>query len=58
LTRAAHDFLVEARWPGNVRELQHVLERVFILSGSESEIIPATFNTGMGSTGMSNLIES
>jgi transcriptional regulator with GAF, ATPase, and Fis domain len=58
LTNAAHDFLLQARWAGNVRELQHVLERVFILSGNESEIVPATFKIGMGNIGMSNLIES
>jgi transcriptional regulator with GAF, ATPase, and Fis domain len=58
LTTAAHDFLLRARWAGNVRELQHVLERVFILSGNELEIVPATFHIGMSNTGMSNLIET
>jgi transcriptional regulator with GAF, ATPase, and Fis domain len=53
LTAASHDFLLQARWAGNVRELQHVLERVFILSGNELEIAPANFNIGM-----SSLIES
>jgi len=53
LTAAAHDSLFRARWAGNVRELQHVLERVFILSGNDLEIIPANFNIGMN-----NLIES
>jgi len=53
LTASAHDFLLQARWAGNVRELQHVLERVFILSGNELEIIPANFNIGI-----SNLIET
>ena len=53
LNSAAHDFLCQARWAGNVRELQHVLERVFILSGNELEIAPANFNIGM-----TNLIES
>jgi transcriptional regulator with GAF, ATPase, and Fis domain len=53
LNSAAHDFLFQARWAGNVRELQHVLERVFILSGNELEIAPANFNIGM-----TNLIES
>jgi transcriptional regulator with GAF, ATPase, and Fis domain len=57
LTTAAHDFLFQARWAGNVRELQHVLERVFILSGNELEIVPATFHIGMSNI-MSNLIES
>jgi transcriptional regulator with GAF, ATPase, and Fis domain len=52
LTTAAHNYLPQARWAGNVRELQHVLERVFILSGNESEIGPANFNIGM-----TNLIE-
>ena len=49
LTVAAHDFLLQSRWAGNVRELQHVLERVFILSGNELEIAPANFNIGMSS---------
>jgi DNA-binding NtrC family response regulator len=43
LTRAALTLLERWNWAGNVRELQHVLERAFILSGSEVEIPPECF---------------
>lgn len=43
LTLPALELLQRTYWAGNVRELQHALERVFILSGNESQIGPACF---------------
>lgn len=37
-TSSALALLQQSRWDGNVRELQHVIERAFILSGTESKI--------------------
>jgi transcriptional regulator with GAF, ATPase, and Fis domain len=43
LTDAALDFLEQSHWPGNVRELQHAIERAFILSGDETQLIVEHF---------------
>jgi len=43
LTRGALALLQRWNWAGNVRELQHLLERAFILSGTELEIPPECF---------------
>lgn len=40
ISREAGELLLEYPWPGNVRELKHVIERAFILSGDELEILP------------------
>lgn len=40
ISREAGELLLEHPWPGNVRELKHVVERAFILSGDEKEILP------------------
>jgi DNA-binding NtrC family response regulator len=37
------DVLQKGRWNGNVRELQHAIERAFILSGDEAELLPDHF---------------
>ena len=43
LSEAALDDLQKGRWNGNVRELQHAMERAFILSGNEAELLPDHF---------------
>lgn len=43
LSEAALDDLQKGRWNGNVRELQHSMERAFILSGNEAELLPEHF---------------
>ncbi|MGH9326164.1 MAG: sigma-54-dependent transcriptional regulator [Terriglobia bacterium] len=39
ISESAGKMLEKHAWPGNVRELQHVMERAFILSESEQEIL-------------------
>ncbi len=43
LSEETLDDLQKGRWNGNVRELQHALERAFILSGNEAELLPEHF---------------
>jgi DNA-binding NtrC family response regulator len=43
LSAAALQELQTSHWSGNVRELQHALERAFILSGNERELLPEHF---------------
>jgi transcriptional regulator with GAF, ATPase, and Fis domain len=45
LSEAALDDLQKGRWNGNVRELQHSIERAFILSGNDAELLPDHFQT-------------
>jgi DNA-binding NtrC family response regulator len=40
LTPAALRMLEKHAWPGNIRELRHTIERAFILSGDQAEILP------------------
>ena len=40
ISSAARKSLEQHRWPGNVRELRHVMERAFILSEDDCEILP------------------
>ncbi|HLI34717.1 MAG TPA: sigma-54 dependent transcriptional regulator [Terriglobia bacterium] len=40
LTPAALRMLEKHGWPGNIRELRHTIERAFILSGDQAEILP------------------
>ena len=40
LTKRALEKLYDYAWPGNVRELQNEMERVVVLAGEESKIIP------------------
>lgn len=41
INQEAVEKLARHRWPGNVRELAHVVERAYILAGSESRITAA-----------------
>lgn len=41
ISREAVEKLARHRWPGNVRELAHVVERAYILAGSEARITAA-----------------
>src|SRR5579883_1702147 len=40
LTPAALRMLEKHAWPGNIRELRHTIERAFILSADQAEILP------------------
>lgn len=40
LTKRALEKLYDYPWPGNVRELQNEMERVVVLAGEESKILP------------------
>ncbi|MEO0326215.1 MAG: sigma 54-interacting transcriptional regulator [Myxococcota bacterium] len=40
LAQSAMDRLMQHRWPGNVRELENEIERVWVLSGTETLIGP------------------
>jgi len=43
LSGASLEYLRQSPWPGNVRELQHAIERAFILSGAETQLIVKHF---------------
>ena len=40
ISPAAQEVLKQHPWPGNIRELRHVIERAFILSEQNREILP------------------
>ncbi len=44
LTKRALEKLYDYPWPGNVRELQNEMERLVVLSGEETKILPETLS--------------
>jgi two-component system response regulator HupR/HoxA len=40
LSKRALEKLYDYQWPGNVRELQNEIERILVLSGTESKVLP------------------
>jgi transcriptional regulator with GAF, ATPase, and Fis domain len=49
LSASSIAFVRQAQWPGNVRELQHSVERAFILSGKETQLLVEHFSHSMDS---------
>jgi transcriptional regulator with GAF, ATPase, and Fis domain len=49
LSASSVAFLRQAQWQGNVRELQHAVERAFILSGKETQLLVEHFSHSMDS---------
>jgi transcriptional regulator with GAF, ATPase, and Fis domain len=49
LSASSIAFLRQAQWQGNVRELQHSVERAFILSGKDTQLLVEHFSHAMDS---------
>ncbi len=57
LSKRALEKLYDYPWPGNVRELQNEIERIFVLSGTESKILPEYLSAKILEAGDKNKVQ-